>query len=169
MDAFQHWTALREIVEQTMRTTNFCALATVGPDGSPHVAPIGSLFLLEAGKGFYFEKFPKATRVNLEHDQRLCILAAPRGLRSFMTALFRGRFESAPGVRLFGRAEARRPATPAELGMWQERIKPYRLFRTLKGYRLLWENMDHVREITIDAFEPLRFGAMTRGLFQDGL
>jgi uncharacterized protein len=167
MDALQHWTDLRTIVEQALRTTNYCALATVGADGSPHVAPIGSLFFLEAGKGFYFEKFPRNTRVNLEHDQRLCILAMQRGFRTFMKALFTGSFESAPGVRLYGCAGARRPATTVELQMWRERIKPFRYFKRLKGYRLLWEHMDHVREVTVDTFEPVRFGAMTQGLFQE--
>ncbi len=167
MDALQHWTDLRTIVEQALRTTHFCALATVGADGSPHVAPIGSLFFLETGKGFYFEKFPKNTRINLEHDQRLCILAVQRDFRSFVKALFRGRYESLPGVRLYGRAGDRRPATSAELHLWQERVKPFRYFRRLKGYRLLWEHMEQVREITIDTFEPVRFGAMTQGLFPE--
>lgn len=169
MDAVQHWTEIREIVDRALRTAQFCAVGTVGPDGSPHIAPIGSLFLLEPGKGFYLEKFPKTTRANLEHNQRLCILAAPRGLWSFIKALFTGRFERVPAVRLFGRAGVRRPATEEELRMWEDRIRRFGLFRNLKGYKLLWENMEHVREITIETFEPVHFGAMTRNLFRDGL
>ena len=167
MDALQHWTVLCEIVEQAMRTSNGCAMATVNADGSPHVAPIGSLFLQEAGKGVYFEKFPQITRANLERDHRVCILAAPSGFRLFLQALFTGQFRSAPGVRLLGRAGLRREATGEELRQVQDRLKSYRFFRRLPGYKALWGDMRFVREITIEAFEPLRIGSMTRDLWQD--
>lgn len=167
MDLAQHWTAIRAIVDQTLKTTNHCAVATVNPDGSPHVAPIGSLVLLDAGKGYYFEKFPKATRANLEEDQRLCILAAPRGFLPFIKALFQGRYETPPGVRLVGRAGARRAATAEEVRRWQDQVKPFRLFRSLKGYKLLWGDMRFVREVTFESFEPLHLGPMTNGLWPE--
>jgi len=167
MDALQHWTVLREIVDQAVRTSNACAMATVNADGSPHVLPIGSLFLKEAGKAYYFEKFPKITRANLEQDQRLCILAAPGGFWFFLQALFTGQFRSAPGVRLQGRAGVRREATAEELRQVQDRLKPYRIFQRLPGYRALWGDMRFVREMTIDSFEPLRLGSMTQGLWPD--
>jgi hypothetical protein len=167
MDALQHWTTIREIVDLTLKTTNFCALATVNPDGSPHVAPIGSLVLQEGGKGYFFEKFPRTTRNNLEQHQRVCVLAAPRGFWPFMKALFQGRFADAPGVRLLGRAGVRRAATAEEMRRWQDRVKHFRLFRNLKGYKLLWDDMRYVREITFDSFEPLHLGTMTQGLWQD--
>ena len=167
MDALQHWTALRKIVEETARTSHSCAVATVNADGSPHVAPIGSLVLREAGKGYYFERFPTATRANLEQDQRLCILAAPRGAWAFLRALCSGRFASSPGVRLKGRAGVRREATEEELRRWQDRVRSYRFFRRLPGYKALWGDMRFVREIAIEAFEPLRIGSMTRDLWQD--
>lgn len=168
MDVFQHWATIRTLVEQTLKTTHFCAVATINPDGSPHIAPIGSLFLTEAGKGFYFERFPKITRANLEQEQRLCVLAAPRlGLWSFVKALFRGRFVTSPGVRLAGRAGARRLASEEEQRRWHDRVKSYGPFRLLKGYKLVWGDLRYVREITFDAFEPLTLGRMTKGLWED--
>lgn len=167
MDALQHWGAIRDVVSQTLKTTNFCAVATVKPDGFPHVAPIGSLTLQEAGRGYYFEKFPKTTRANLEDDQRICILASPRGFWSFVKALYRGRFADMPGVRLMGRAGVRREATEEEKRRFQDQLKPFHLFRRLKGYGLLWGDMRYVREITIDSCEPLHLGVMTQGLWQD--
>ncbi|MHC1712226.1 MAG: pyridoxamine 5'-phosphate oxidase family protein [Solidesulfovibrio sp.] len=167
MDALQYWTVLGEIVDQAVRTSNGCAMATVNSDGSPHVAPIGSLFLQEAGRACYFEKFPKITRANLEQDQRVCILAAPSGFWFFLRALCSGQFGSAPGVRLQGRAGVRREATGEELRLVQDRLKSYRIFRRLPGYKALWGDMRFVREITIDSFEPLRLGAMTQDLWQD--
>ncbi len=168
MDAVHHWTELTELVERSLLTARYCALATVGPDGWPRIAPIGSLFFLEPCKAYYLEKFPKTTRANLEQDQRLCILAAPRSFRTFLKALFSGRFDTSPAVRLFGRAGVRRPATAEELRLWEERIRGFRFFRGLRGYKLLWENMEHVRELTIDTFEPVHIGAMTQGLFRGG-
>ncbi len=35
------------------------SIGTTDKDGSPRVTPIGSLFLTEEGKGFYFEKLPQ--------------------------------------------------------------------------------------------------------------
>jgi len=167
MDRERKWTTIRAIVDQTLKTTNHCAVATVNPDGSPHVAPIGSLVLLEAGKGYYFEKFPIATRANLEKDQRLCILATPRGFLPFLKALFQGRYETPPGVRLVGRAGIRREATAEEVQRWQDQVRPFRFFRSLKGYKLLWGDMRFVREVTFESFEPLRLGPMTHGLWPE--
>ncbi len=144
MDVLPHWNTICDVVERTLKTTGFCAMTTVNPDGSPHVTPIGSLFLHAPGQAYYFEKFPKVMRRNLERDQRICVLAVRRGFWSFMASLFRGRFDTAPGVRLMGRAGEPRPATEEEERRWRERIKG---LRWLKGYDLLWGEMAHVRDI----------------------
>lgn len=165
MDIQQHWNTIRKVVNQALESNRFCAVATVNPDGSPRVSPIGSLFLDDAGKAFYFEEYPKNMRQNLDQDQRVCVLAVTGGFWYWLKALFRGRFDTPPGVRLMGRAGAKRMATEEELKQWQERIRPFRRF---KGYKLLWKDMRYVREITFDAFEPLRLGPMSRGLWEEG-
>jgi general stress protein 26 len=162
MDVVTHWDAICRIVEKTLKTTGFCAMATTNPDGSPHLAPIGSLILHAPGQAYYFEKFPVTMRRNIDHDPRVCVLAAHGGFLRTMTALFRGRFATAPGVRLSGTAGELRPATEAEDRVWRERIK---MFRCLKGYDLLWKDMAHVRDIRFDSFEPVRVGLMTKGLW----
>lgn len=165
MNVLQHWDTIRgSVATKTLVTKRFCAVATVNPDGSPHVTPIGSLFFHEPGKAFYFEEFPAQMRRNLDQDQRVCVLATSGGFWSLLRALFKGRFETAPGVRLMGRAGARRPATEGEIRRWREQVKA---FRFLKGYNLLWKNMSHVRDITFDSFEPLRLGLLTQGLWDE--
>jgi hypothetical protein len=162
MDILPHWTVICDVVERTLKTKGFCAMATVNPDGSPHVTPIGSLFLHSPGKAYYFEKFPKVMRRNLDQCPQVCVLAVHGGFWSTMASLFRGRFTTAPGVRLMGRAGEQRPATAEEERLWRERIKA---FRWLKGYDLLWGEMSHVRDIRFDSFEPVRVGLMTRGIW----
>ena len=164
MDAVTHWDAICRVFGKTMKTTGFCAMATVNPDGSPHIAPIGSLILHAPGQACYFEKFPVTMRRNLDRDPRVCVLAAYGGFLGTLAALFRGRFASAPGVRRSGVAGELRPATEAEERTWRERIK---IFRRLKGYDLLWKDMTQVRDIRFDSFEPVRIGLMTRGLWSD--
>ncbi|MBI5590220.1 MAG: pyridoxamine 5'-phosphate oxidase family protein [Deltaproteobacteria bacterium] len=164
MDIQQHWKTIRKIIDQAIKSNRFCAVATVNPDGSPRVSPIGSLILGEAGKAIYFETFPKNMRRNLDQDQRICILGVNGGFLYWLKSLFRGRFDTPPGVRLMGRVGARREATEAEVGQWLKRVESFRGF---KGYKLLWKDMRHVRDVTFDDFEPLRLGPMGRGLWQD--
>lgn len=163
MDVQRHWQTIRKVVNRALKSHRFCSVATVGPDGFPHVAPIGSLMLGEAGTAVYFEQFVKSTRANLERDERICVLAVAGGFGSWLKALFWGRFDEPSGVRLIGRAGARRRATDREMKQWLARIRP---FRGLKGYNLLWKDMRYVREVTFETFEPLRLGAMGRGLWK---
>lgn len=165
MELEQHWKTICKTVNRALKSNHFCALSTINPDGSPRITPIGSLILEEPGKAFYFEQFPKDMRRNLERDQRICVLAVAGGLGFWLKALFRGHFDSPPGLRLTGRAGVRRQATKREMEQWQERVRP---FRRLKGYKLLWKDMRYVRDVTFDAVEPLRLGAMGRGLWDGG-
>ena len=162
MDIHEHWKTISMVFNQATASTHFCSVATVNRDGSPRISPIGSLFLTGTGKAIYFESFPKDMRQNLEQDPRICVLAVASGMWTTLKAMFTGRFDRPPGVRLIGRAGIRRKATEEETKMWQQRVKAFRRF---KGYHLLWNDMDHVREVTFDSFEPLRMGVMGRGLW----
>ena len=164
MEIQPHWKTIRRTVNQALRSNRFCAVATVNPDGSPRISPIGSLIFGETGKAVYFDEFPHHMRQNLDRDQRICVMAVVGGFWYWLIALRRGRFASPPGLRLMGRAGVRRKATPKEVQLWQKRVKP---FRRLKGYQLLWKNMRHVREIHFDSLEPLYLGSMGKGLWED--
>lgn len=162
MDILSHWDLVRTVVEKALETNSFCAMGTVNPDGSPHLTPIGSICLHEPGKGYYLESFPMRMRENLENDPRICVMAVQGGFGYMMKALFTGRFDSAPGVRLLGRAGPRRPVTTEEARRFRDKVKR---FRWLKGHDILWKDMAHARDITFESFEPLRLGPMTRGLW----
>ena len=55
------WNLVRRGVTDAFRSSLHCSVATSNEDGSPHLTPIGSVLLTEAGRGIYFEIF--ATQV----------------------------------------------------------------------------------------------------------
>ena len=133
------------------------SIATVDPDGSPRISPIGSVLFSGEGQGFYFEKFPKSMRNNLERDPRMSIMAVAPSFGFWVGALWRGRFKSQPAIRLVCEAGVRRPATPEERNGWLNKV---RLFRRLKGHDLLWKNMSELREFKVIRVEPVNVGRM---------
>ena len=155
-----HWKTIRELFKSAFNTTGHFSLATINPDGSPHITPIGSVVLRDDKTGFYCERFSRNIPTNLQSNPRVCVMAVNAGKWFWLRSLFRGRFNSPPGVRLMGRAGERRKGTDQELAQWQKRIKPLKKF---KGYDLLWKNMTDVRDIYFDGFEPIEAGVMTKG------
>ena len=160
----QQWDKIRGIFSDAFRSSFHYAVATVNEDGSPHVTPIGSLFLGDDQRGFYFEEYVSALSRNLRHNKRVCVLAVNSGKYPLFKFLFRGKMTAPPGVRLIGTASEKRDATSQEIDLFKKRFGRYRMF---KGYDLLWGKLRYVREIHFDAFEPLRVGMLTRDHWKD--
>ena len=165
----EQWNRLREVFgdESHMspspwRGVPYCALATVNEDGSPRVTPVGTLFLGEDMRGFYFELYSRHMSQNLDSDQRICVLVVNRSLSLWGRAILRGRFQRPPAVRLTGTAGRKREATSTEMDALRKLTRRFRFF---KGYPFMWGGMKYGREIHFDAFEPVDCGPMTRGLF----
>ncbi len=155
------WAQIQSIFEDAFNSSFHFAIATVNKDGSPHVTPIGSLMLLEDRKGFYFEEYASNLSRNLQHKKRVCVMAVNSNKWTLLKSFFLGKFLIPPGVRLTGTAGERREATAEERELFKKRVKHYRMF---KGYDLLWSKLRYVREIHFDAYEPIRIGALTRGI-----
>lgn len=51
------WREVRRTLAGALRSSLHCALASTGPDGHPHVSPIGSLRLGAPGRGTYLDVF----------------------------------------------------------------------------------------------------------------
>ena len=158
MDIQEQWPDIRRQFHRLHRGAVDASLATVNPDGTPHVTPIGSLVLLAECRGIYWEHFPRRLPANLAHGQRVCILLVNHRPMFWLKSLWRGRFDSPPAIRLLARAGARREATREEMALWHRRIRPFRRF---KGYRLLWSDLTDVRELTFERLLPVSTGAMT--------
>lgn len=157
-----HWEEIRRLFKSATKSTFYYSLATTKPDGSPHVAPIGSIILRDDKTGFYFERFSRNIPLNIKQNSRVCVMAVNAGKCFWLKSLVRGRFASPPGVRLLGRVEEKRKGTGQELAQWQKRVK---IFKKFKGYDLLWKDLTDVRDIYFDGFEPIQAGVMTRHLW----
>lgn len=157
-----HWDTIRQIVQEAFKTSQHYAFATANEDGTPHITPIGSLILRGNKTGFFFEEFPDKMRKNFKNNKRVCVLAINAGKFYWLKSLLKGRFAHPPGVRLMGTVGERRKATEEEIAAWQKRV---RFAKGLRGYSLLWKNMNWVRDIHFDGFEPVHVGKMTAGLW----
>ncbi len=160
----QRWEQIRKIFHDAFHSSFHYAVATVNEDGSPHVTPIGSLFLGDDQKGFYFEEYVSALARNLRYNKHICVLAVNSSKFSLLKTLFLGKMTAPPGVRLMGAASEKREATPQEFDLFKKRFGKYRMF---KGYDKLWGKLRYVREIRFDAFEPVRIGTMTSELWKE--
>jgi len=160
MELEKNWPDIQSLFKKSFWSSLHYALASVKEDGSPHVTPIGSLFLTDPTKGFYFEIFTSQMPQNFKTNQRVCVLAVRSGLGYWLKSLIWGRFSTPPALRLLGRVGERRPSTAEERRQWLGRVG---MFRWFKGYDLLWRDTRSVREIHFEAMHPIRLGTMTAG------
>jgi len=157
----QAWSQVRSIFKASFQSSFHYSVASVLPDGGPHVAPIGSLMLDRSEpKGVYFEIFTTQTRKNIEKNPAVCVLAVNSGMKYWLKSLMRGKFETEPAIRLHGKAGERRLATEAEIATWHRRTG---FLRRLKGYPLLWGKLTYVREVTFHKIEKVKMGPMVDG------
>lgn len=151
----ESWTEIRRVADESFRSSFHFTIASVGSDGAPHAAPIGSVLLTQPGQALYFEIFASP----LPASARVCIQGVNCGRLFWARALLAGRFPRPPGVRLYGHIVGeRRAPTPVELARWRRRVDSLRWTR---GYGLLWNKLEHVRDVALSEFEWVRLGKMT--------
>ncbi|WHY77360.1 pyridoxamine 5'-phosphate oxidase family protein [Neobacillus sp. WH10] len=160
MEPFDHWNIWKDVASQSFGFS----FASVNPDGTPHVTPIGSLILSkDEPKGLYFQIFTSQMTRNLERNNRVCILAINSSkwflLRSFLSR----KFKTPPGVRLSGTVGEKRIATEDEIQSLKESLGLLgRFFKTGPGGL----NIKYVREILFASVKPVYVGKLTKGLFE---
>lgn len=163
MEIGRHWKTIQELFRESQISSRHFAVATVNQDGTPHITPIGALFLREDKTGFYFDEMPVNMSKNIDLNPRVCILAVNSDVTLWQKSLFTGKFATPPAVRLMGSAGEKREGTVEEIAMWQDHVKAA---KGTKGYDLLWKNMRMVRDIYFDSFEPVLAGEMTQELWK---
>lgn len=157
----EKWKMIKELFKKAGYSSMHYAIATVNREGEPHVTPIGSLFLTETCKGFYFEEYVVHMKRNIEHNHRVCVMALNSSKWFWLKALIRGRFNEPCSIRLMGTAGVKRDATSREHRLFQKITGPVKWTR---GYKLLWENLKTVRDIRFDSYELVKAGKMTAHL-----
>ncbi|MGW4241863.1 pyridoxamine 5'-phosphate oxidase family protein [Nocardia sp. NPDC004722] len=157
------WGQIRGIVERARRSTGHFAIASVDPQGIPNITPVGTVFFRDDHTAFYFDQYTSALASNLDTNPNVCLLAVDSGSWFWFRSLLVGRFSTHPGVRLYGTAGPRRPATEDELNQVRTRVRP---MLALKGGRLLWSDFTHVRDLTFTTARPVRYPHMMSHLPQ---
>lgn len=161
MEIGDRWGMIRKVFDEAYKSCFHFAVASVNEDGSPHMTPIGGLFLREDGTGFFFEEFPSRLPKNLKRDPRISVLAVNADKLFWGKSLVDGKFATPPGARLSGSVGPLREATAEEIEMWQKKVG---FLRATRGYKIMWEGMRHVRDIKFDSYEPIYLAEMTQGL-----
>ena len=164
MNLESNWKLIRRLFSRSFSSSLHYSMATVTPEGLPHVTPVGSLVLREPGHAVYFEEFTQRMPLNFESNQHVCVLAVRSGLAFWIWSLVRGEFPTPPAIRLHGTVGITRPATEDELRAWQRRVGK---FRRTRGYQMMWANMRTVRDVHFTSADAIRMGAMTRGCWDD--
>lgn len=158
MDIHQQWNEIRMHFTRSFPSNFHVSIASVNKDCNPTVTPIGSLFLNKDCTGFYFEKYPSKLPEHAIHNKNVCVLAVNSGRLFWLKALHKGKFDSYPGIRLYGVLGNRHKATDVEISRLNKRMQATRL---LKGNHYLWGHMPYVRDIKFIKAEKINLAAMT--------
>jgi uncharacterized pyridoxamine 5'-phosphate oxidase family protein len=140
----------------------FTSVATVTKHGQPHVSPIGSVFLINKDKGFYFEKFTKNVPKNTEDNPYACLMSVNVSKWFWLKSLIKGRFKTPPAIRIVVKLGELRQQSIQETTHFQRKVSP---FKWTKGYDLMWKDMSLVRDFEIIEYKPVFIGKMTKQQF----
>lgn len=157
------WSSLKPLTGRVFGSSLHFAMATVNPDGTPHVTPIGTLILTDPGEAYFFEVLTRRLPANLDSGSRVAVLGVVSSLRLWVPSFVAGRFKIPPAFRLLGEAGESRPSTSRERARWQRKV---RRLQWTRGYKILWSELDTVRELHFNRLVPVRIGDMTTDLWQ---
>lgn len=155
------WQKIKKTLEEAQASTIYCSIATINPDGTPHITPVGTVFLKDDQTGYFFDHYAKSLGSNIDQNPNICIMAVNAGRIYWLRSLLKGSFISSPGVRLYGKAGPLRPATPEEIAKIEKRVKPT---QWLKGARTLWSGFTHVRDIEFSDYKPITYPVMMESI-----
>ena len=156
------WQEIKTTVLRGQRSNMHCSIATVDEHLMPNITPIGSVFLHDEQSGFFFDTYTIQLSRNLVDNSNICLMAVNSSLKFWLTSFIKGKFDSAPGVRLYGKAGPLRAATDKEIELIHQRIKP---LRHLKGSKMLWSDFTHVRDMDFTDFRPVEYPKMMEHLW----
>ncbi|KZY60084.1 pyridoxamine 5'-phosphate oxidase [Oleiphilus sp. HI0071] len=163
MELAKHWNEITNVIGSSQRSSMHCSIATVDDQGMPNVTPIGTVFLRNDFTGYFFDTYTSKLATNLNHSDKACLSAVNTKSSFWLKSLFKGKFLSPPGVRLYGTVGQLREATKEEIAAVNKRIKP---LAWSKGSKLIWSSFTHVRDIKFNDFRPVQYPKMMEHLWQ---
>ncbi|GLQ30138.1 pyridoxamine 5'-phosphate oxidase family protein [Litoribrevibacter albus] len=158
----KYWSDIVNVVTTGQRSSMHCAIASVGENGVPNITPIGTVFLRDDQTAFFFDTYTSQLAENLKHNPNICLMAVNTKTSFWLSSFLKGKFKSAPGVRLYGTVGELREATGEEVTAIAQRIKP---LAWTKGSKLLWSDFTHVRDIQLSDFRPVQYPKMMEHLW----
>lgn len=164
MNLKDNWLKIKKTSETCQTSAMHCSIATIHSDGTPHITPVGTVFLRDNQTGYFFDHYAKTLGDNIDHNPNVCISAVNVGRWYWFKALFTGKFSAPPGIRLYGKVGPIRPATPEEVELIERRVKPT---TWMKGARLLWTDFEYVRDIEFTDYKPVTYPMMMDGMWPD--
>ncbi len=160
MEIIKDWGHIRKHFNTSFRSNFHVTVASVNSANEPTATPIGSLFLNDNQRGFYFEKYPSKLPKHANQNKSICVLGVNSGTLYWLRSLYIGRFNTPPALKLYGELGIRRKATEQEIKRLKRRM---RFTKLLKGNRYLWGDMEWVREVSFAQIEKVHLGKMTLG------
>lgn len=161
MELKKDWKLITSVVESAISSSKHCSIASVDAEGNPHITPIGFFFLREDGTGYYFEQYSKRLPKNYLSNENICVMAVNTATPFWLKSLLRGKFESFPGVRLYGKVGEARQANVVEIAALKRRVG---MARFLNGAQQIWSGLETVRDIDFYAVEPVKYPKMMQHL-----
>lgn len=161
----KEWKRIRAHFRRSVRSNSHFVVTLVDDEGYPRPMPIGSVALnREEPGGYFIEKFTSSFARFGEEGQQICVLAVNTNTWFWLRSLLKGQFYRPPAIRLYGRLGKLREGTAAEKERFQRLVRPAR--RT-KGYKIMWKDMNRVRELTFERAEGANLGLMTDALWKN--
>lgn len=159
MELQKDWKRIRKNFGRYGASSFHFSLATVKPDGSPWVTPIGSLMLNKDCTGTYFEIFTRGMPHNLKTNRRIVVMGVHSGRWFWLKSVLHGRFNQPPAIRLVGRTSELRRATEREKKRLKKIVAP---LRYTAGYKKMWRHIEYVRDINFEEVVTVNIGTMYR-------
>lgn len=162
MNLEKNWTRILKTLQQGKRSNRFFSIATVDSDGAPHITPIGHMFFRDDMTGYYFDQYSEAMPKNFQSNKKICLMSVNSSTWFWLKSLFKAKFESAPAVRLMGEVTDIRQASEQEIDTLKKAISAT---KNLRGHKLLWNDLNKVRDIQFTGFSPAKYPVMCEDLW----
>lgn len=78
MNIKDDWKQVKSVLEQGQASSIYCSVATVNPDGTPHITPVGTVFLRDDQSGYFFDHYAEALGKNIDQNPDVCMMKGAR-------------------------------------------------------------------------------------------